>query len=156
MKPAADIAIGPFRPEDQAAVKDLILAGMLEHWGVLDPHKNPDLDDIAASYTGAVFLVARQGSRVVGSGALLPRPEASGEIVRMSVAAHLRRQGLGRRILERLREQATALGYRRLVLETTSTWQDAIDFYLGFGFRITHEQDGETHFAMDLIESRDT
>ncbi len=155
MKPAAELTIRPFRPEDQAAVKDLILAGMLEHWGMLDPHKNPDLDDIATSYAGAVFLVAWLEPRVVGSGALLPRPGATGEIVRMSVAADLRRQGLGRRILERLREQAAALGYRRLVLETTSTWQAAIDFYLGFGFRITHEQDGETHFALDLGGSRD-
>ncbi len=66
------ITITPFAPADQAEVKALILAGLAEHWGVLDPSLNPDLDDIAASYRQATFLVARCGDRIVGTGALLP------------------------------------------------------------------------------------
>ena len=46
------------------------------------------------------------------------------------------------------------MGFQRVVLETTSTWPEVIEFYKRFGFRITHHQDGhfggEVHFALDL------
>lgn len=140
----------PFRPEDQEQVKALILAGLGEHWGFIDPTRNPDLNDIPSTYAGAVFLVAWQDGKVVGSGALVPRREGLAEIVRMSVAAAQRRQGIGRRILEQLIEHARALHIRQVVLETTATWQEVIEFYLRFGFRITHYAGGDVYFALDL------
>ena len=72
----------------------MILAGLVEHWGFLDATKNPDLEDIAASYAGATFLVARLGDDIVGTGALVPHQDGTAEIVRMSVAQELRRRGL--------------------------------------------------------------
>lgn len=146
----SDIRITPFQPADQAEAKALILDGLVGHWGWLDPTRNPDLDDIAASYAGALFLAARQAGRLVGTGALVSRGEGTAEVVRMSVAADLRRQGIGRMILARLVQQARSSGIRRIVLETTDTWQDVIQFYLRFGFRITHYQDGDVYFALDL------
>ncbi len=144
-----EIVVEAFEPADQTAVKTLILAGLVEHWGVLDPTLNPDLDDIAVSYAGGTFLVARCAGRVVGSGALVPRG-TRGEIVRMSVAADFRRRGLGRQILTQLVARARASGLRCLVLETTSTWSEVIAFYLQFGFHITHHHAGDTYFALDL------
>jgi GNAT superfamily N-acetyltransferase len=96
------ITLSPFTPADQPAVKALVLAGLADHWGTLDLSKNPDLNDIAATYKGAYFLVAKQAGEVVGCGALVPRTPDSAEVVRMSVAAAARRQGLGRRILSAL------------------------------------------------------
>ena len=144
------ISYAPFRPSDQSAVKALILAGLVEHWGRLDPYKNPDLDDIAASYKDATFLVARRGEEIVGCGALVPHGTQEAEIKRMSVAVHARRQGIGRQILTALCEQARRQGFQRVILETTSTWSEVIAFYLDFGFRITHHQDGDTYFTLDL------
>ena len=146
------ISVQPFCPADQAEVKSLILAGLVDHWGVLDPTKNPDLEDIAAAYAGATFLVARLAGRIVATGALVPRGEGVAEIVRMSVARDLRRRGLGRSILTRLIEQARRDGLRQVVLETTDTWQEVIAFYLDFGFRITHYAGGDVYFALDLGE----
>ena len=40
----------PFTAADQDAVKDLVLAGLADHWGTLDPTLNPDLNDIAGHY----------------------------------------------------------------------------------------------------------
>jgi len=145
-----DIVIRPFQPEDQAAAQALILAGLEEHWGYLDPTKNPDLDDIASAYANGVFLVARRGDEVIGTGALIPETDAIARIVRMSVAAHARRRGIGTRILRHLREQAQADGRRQIVLETTSTWADAIAFYERNGFRPIGSWDGDTHFVLDL------
>lgn len=145
-----ELLIDPFQPQDQDEAKDLVLAGMVEHWGFLDPTLNPDLNDIAVSYKEGLFLVAKQEGKIVGTGALLPRSEMSAEIMRMSVASTLRRSGLGSAMLQRLCEYAKLKGYRQLVLETTSNWQEVIEFYLKFGFQITHHQDGETHFVLNL------
>ena len=145
------LLITPFHPDDQAAVKQLILAGLVEHWGFLDPTKNPDLEDIAASYHAVTFLVARQEEEIVGTGALVPRQAGTAEIVRMSVAQQHRRSGIGRRILAALIAQARAQGFQRVILETTATWQEVIEFYLRCGFRITHYQDGDVYFLLELL-----
>jgi putative acetyltransferase len=163
MKYSPKITLHVFQTADQAAVKDLILAGLAEHWGTLDPSKNPDLDDIAASYAaasyatasnaGAVFLVARNQDRIIGTGALVPRQNGVAEVVRMSIAADWRRQGIGRMILQALVDHARQAEFKRIILETTETWQEVIAFYLRFGFRITHYQDGDVYFVLDLIDS---
>jgi putative acetyltransferase len=147
------IIIAPFKPEDQHEVKQLVLAGLEEHWGFLDLTLNPDLNDIATTYSDGIFLVARQGGRIVGTGALLPRDRATAEIVRMSVASHLRRSGLGTMILQSLCEVARARKYQRIILETTSTWQEVVAFYLKFGFQITHHHECDTYFALDLDQN---
>jgi putative acetyltransferase len=153
MDTSPEIILHAFQPADQAAVKDLILAGLAEHWGTLDPSKNPDLDDIAVSYSTAVFLVARNQDRIIGTGALVPRQNGAAEVVRMSVAADWRRQGIGRMILQSLVDRARQAGFKRIILETTETWQEVIAFYLDFGFRITHYQDGDVYFVLYLIDS---
>jgi GNAT superfamily N-acetyltransferase len=148
-----DVVVRPFRPQDQAVARALILAGLVEHWGTLDPTKNPDLDDIAQSYADATFLLVWQRGELVGTGALIPETPGVGRIVRMSVATHKRRRGLGSLILQQLIEHARAIGYHRLVLETTSTWLDVIAFYQRHGFRSVEERDGDTHFVLDLSPS---
>ena len=145
-----EITLLPFHPEDQAAVKQLVLAGLAEHWGQIDPTRNPDLNDIAASYSSATFLVAWTLGRIVGCGALVPRSEKTAEIVRMSMAAEMRRQGIAHRILDHLVEIARNKGYRQVILETTVTWVEVIEFYLHCGFHITHYQEGDVYFALDL------
>ena len=150
MDQSEGITIRPFQPEDQLEVRQLILAGLAEHWVGLDPSLNPDLDDIQNAYANAFFLVALQNGKIIGSGALVPRSDDTAEIVRMSVAAYKRRKGIGRRILENLCAQAKQLGYRRIVLETTHTWREVIKFYEQFGFEVTHHLDGDVYFSLEI------
>ncbi len=145
-----EITILPFRPEDQTAVKGLVLAGLAEHWGQIDPTLNPDLNDIATSYASATFLVAWKEGQIVGCGALVPRADGVAEIRRMSVSVDRRRQGIARQILERLIERARLDGCKKVILETTAAWAGVIQFYLSNGFHITHFQDGDVYFAMEL------
>jgi ribosomal protein S18 acetylase RimI-like enzyme len=147
-----DIHILPFQPQHQPEAKALILAGLEEHWGVLIPGKNPDLDNISLSYAKALFLVALQGEKLIGTGALAPKSDDTAEIVRMSVSSTMRRRGIGKKILNALCLHAKAEGYKRVILETTETWQDAIEFYRQFGFKITHHLDGDVYLALDLSE----
>jgi len=146
-----EISLLPFRPEDQVAVKQLVLAGLAEHWGKIDLTKKPDLSDIADNYASADFLVAWSEGRIVGCGALVPRANQIAEIVRMSVAADMRRQGIARCILDRLVEIARDRGCRRVILETTAMWTGVIEFYLRCGFHVTHHKEGDVYFALDLL-----
>jgi GNAT superfamily N-acetyltransferase len=148
--PTDDLVIREFAPSDQQAARALILAGLEEHWGELDPTLNGDLDDIAASYAEGTALVATLGDQLVGTGMLIPyhghgKPNAV-QIVRMSVARRQRRRGIGRRLLSALLESARTQGYRWAILETTSTWEDAIAFYVSAGFQVTHHAGGNTYF----------
>lgn len=149
--------IGPFKIEDQKAVKKLVIAGLAEHFGRVDPTLNPDLNDISTSYADATFLVTWLDGRIIGTGALIPKSDQVAEIVRMSVASDMQRQGIGTRILERLCQEAIDLGFQQIILETTSTWYEVIEFYSRFGFRISHRQEGnsggEVHFVLDLTSA---
>ena len=147
--------IREFQADDQAPAQELILAGLREHWGdAFDPAQNPDLDDIAATYAAGVFLIAFSGVRLVGTGALIPENQTVARILRMSVAADLRRQGLGSQLLQALCDQARERGYSEIILETTSTWEGVKAFYLDFGFSVVGEWGGDTHFEWGL-ELRD-
>lgn len=146
--PKPDFVIQPIQPELQPGARDLILAGLAEHWGLLDPGLNPDLEDICFSYSQGVFLVALQQERVIATGALVPGADGTAQIVRMSVAKDMRRRGVASALLHDLCTRARTLGVRQLVLETTETWQDAISFYKNFGFTRTHHENGNIYFRL--------
>lgn len=152
--PPDDLEIRPFVREDRAAVRGLILAGLRERWGRLDPDMNPDLEDIARCYAEATFLVAAlaegPSDRLVGTGALVRESEGVGRVVRMAVAADYRRLGIGRALLDALLAAARERGFRRVVLETTDTWQEAIAFYRRCGFRVVGHSRGEVHMSMEV------
>jgi GNAT superfamily N-acetyltransferase len=144
------IEITPFSPRNQDETRALILAGLEEHWGFLDPNKNPDLEDISKTYAGEIFLLARRRGKIVGTGAMIRENRETGRIVRMSVAKEVRRCRIGSKILNALLMAARARGYRRLVLETTTGWQDAEAFYRRAGFQVSGYADGDTHFLLEL------
>jgi putative acetyltransferase len=137
------VEVRELQPDLQDAVRSLILAGLEEHWGPVDPSLNRDLDDLAATYNDGTVLVACDGGRVVGTGTVVPRDGITAEIVRMSVVSAYRRTGLGRRLVEDLVETARAWGMTRIVLETSAHWTDVVLFYERCGFELTHFETGE-------------
>lgn len=146
------IAIRQFRPVDQPAVRALVLAGLGDHFGFVDETLNPDLDDITAAYVaaGGLVVVAELGGRIVGTGTLIEEVAGVGRLVRMSVARDLRGRGLGRRLVGHLLDAARARGYRRVLVETTDDWQDAIGLYRACGFETEGFRDGDIHLALEL------
>ena len=150
MKDCTGLEIRPFSPADQEAAKELVLAGMKEHWGWIDYSANPDLDDIAESYAEGQFACAWIGETIVGTGAIVPEPPDSVRIVRMSVSHAYRRAGIGSKILSYLLDVARLQGQQHAVLETTETWVEVIAFYLRRGFQETHRSNGGVHFVLDL------
>lgn len=82
-----------------------------------------------------VYLLAWRGGEPVGCGALRSRDAFTGELRRMFVTRRARREGVARALLERLEQEAQALGYRHLVLETGTRQEPAIALYRGYGWR---------------------
>jgi putative acetyltransferase len=154
--PVGQLQIRPFCAADQEPAQQLILAGLGERWGWIDSTLNPDLNDIALTYAPGIFLVAYLNDVLVGTGALMPEVTGEGKgalrVVRMSVRTDLRRNGIGRRILDALLEQARRIGCDHIVLETTSTWTDAVRFYRRYGFQVVGEMDGETHMVLEFLD----
>jgi ribosomal protein S18 acetylase RimI-like enzyme len=142
--------VSHFEPQDADAVVELIVSGLAERWGGYDARCHPDLEDFAGHYRFSVILVAKRGSRVVGVGVLQPEGERIGRIVRLSVAGDCRRQGIGSQLLEGLLQAARERGYRRIVLETTASWESAVKFYGSRGFVPGELRDGNQHFAGEV------
>ena len=147
--------IRPFTPGDQSAARRLVLEGLGERWGWIDETRNPDLDDIAAHYVapGHSFVVVERGGELIGTGALVAvgaGGEVAGRIVRMSVAREHRGRGLGRALVEHLLDEARRRGYRRVLVETTREWHDAIRLYQRCGFVEYARDDEDVHLALSL------
>ncbi|MEY2415787.1 MAG: hypothetical protein QOH53_1121 [Ilumatobacteraceae bacterium] len=148
------VDVHDLHPDEQDAVRSLILDGLGEHWGSIDPTLNPDIDDLAVTYAAGRVLVAGDGVAVVGTGTVIRRDDATAEIVRMSVASEYRRAGLGRRLVADLVATAHSWGMSRVVVETSAHWTNVIEFYARCGFTQTHFESGafgrDAWFEMNL------
>jgi len=133
--------IRKFEAKDQIPAKGVINAGLLEYFGILDESLNPDLDNIALSFSDGCFLVGEVDGELVVTGGYKRFDDQTVKIERVFVHAKFRRHGLASQIFSALIAEAKKVGYKRVVLETTSDWQGAIDFWLRNGFRITHVDD---------------
>jgi len=94
--------------------------------------------------------VAERGGELVGCGILVAEPPGAGRLVRMSVRKDQRGQGLGKRLVYALLEEARFRGYARVVCETTDTWHDAITLYTRCGFTEVDRRNGDVHFERSL------
>jgi len=81
------------------------------------------------------LLIARDGSEIVGVGALKPVDATVGEIKRMYVRPHARGRGIGRALLELLLEDARGIGYEVARLETVTFMREAHAPYRSMGFQ---------------------
>lgn len=137
-----DLELVDFEATDQQAVRELVLDGLAEHWGELDPSLNADLDDIATSFGAGRTVVLRRARGVIATGSVIPRDSTTAEIVRMSVHRDHRHQGIGRVVVDELLDTARRWGARSVILETSSVWDDVVRFYLSCGFRLTGRSEG--------------
>ena len=88
--------------------------------------------------TGVLFFVARSGGAAAGCGGILfvdDPGEAYAEIKRMYVRPAYRGRGIGRRVLDRLFDEARRRGVTVLRLETGVDQVEAIALYEKVGFR---------------------
>lgn len=81
-----------------------------------------------------VFLVGWDDGEPVACGGIARYDEATAEIRRMYVVPTARGRGLARRVLTALEDEARALGYSFVRLETGKLQAEAIGLYTSAGF----------------------
>lgn len=101
----------------------------------------PDLLDIATNFDAGCFVVGVIEGQVVAMGGIQRIDAVTYEIVRMRVASAHHRRGYGQQVVQELQRRATALGARRLVLETSSRLIPAQSLYESQGFVETGRRD---------------
>lgn len=142
MAPSVPVNIRPARPADADAVHGL-LAGIIAEGDRLMSDAPPDPDHfrrfVAANLAaGSPFRVAEVKGLLVGWADLVPRTEPSRRHVGrvgMGVARPWRSQGIGRRLLGALIEDAGASGCLRLELEVFTHNATAVGLYRAMGFQ---------------------
>jgi GNAT superfamily N-acetyltransferase len=83
---------------------------------------------------GGRLLLAKDGDRVLGCVCLRPLSKDDCEMKRLYVRAEARGHQLGRRLVERLCDEAKIAGYARMFLDTLPTMATAQQLYADLGF----------------------
>ena len=81
------------------------------------------------------LLIARDDQRAVGCVALRALGDDLCEMKRLYLRPGLRGRGVGRMLAERIMDEARAIGYRTMRLDTLPMMQDAIAMYERLGFQ---------------------
>jgi putative acetyltransferase len=125
-----------FRPEHAAAFRALNEAWLAKHLRV-EPSDLAVLKDPMGAVVergGRVFMAVEAGE-AVGCVALLPLPDGGYELGRMAVSETARGGGVGRALVEKCIQAATAAGAPRLYLEASSVLAPALSLYRAMGFK---------------------
>ncbi len=149
---AQTLVIRTFRPADAEAVRTIFARGQMdfaEGTPLEDAAREyiqhslaADLADIPAHYLnppGSHFWVAERSGEIVGTVGVQRVSNQEAELRRMSVAGHLRRQGIGRRLLETVEEFCRRNGYSRIALSTVLHLEPAVRMYTASGYQPTRQ-----------------
>lgn len=116
---------GPMTASDLDAVADLEAQAQSFPWT-----RGNFADALAAGYPSCVL---RRGGRLAGFCVLMPAPDVAHLLV-IAVARDMRRQGLGRRMLDWCERQAAERGIEGILLEVRPSNEGALRFYESQGF----------------------
>lgn len=83
------------------------------------------------------LLLAWRGEEALGCIALRPISDDTCEMKRLYVRPQARGERLGRRLVEQLCTEASQAGYRRIVLDTLPSMEEAVQLYQSLNFQVT-------------------
>lgn len=160
-KPSGTFRIRLIGPDDNAAIRDIILETLIEHGATGGGFASGDQDTRqmyqAFQAAGRRYFIIDHGGRVMGGAGIAPLPGEPGtcELVKMYFRPEIRGLGLGKRLLMLCLEEAVKAGYERIYLETIVNMHAARGLYEHLGFKQIPEHMGNTgHFACDVFYLR--
>jgi ribosomal protein S18 acetylase RimI-like enzyme len=156
-----EIAIRPVRPDEHAALGDLIVAAYRAVPGeTISPGYEDTLRDVAARSREADVLVAVGQTGTVMGGVTYVRgigryAEFDGEdeagIRMLAVSPDAQGAGVGRRLVQECTDRAVAAGKARIVLHTTEAMHAAQSLYGSLGFERAPGRDLLVQPSMRLL-----
>ncbi|HYB42660.1 MAG TPA: GNAT family N-acetyltransferase [Candidatus Methylomirabilis sp.] len=133
-----DFAIRLVEPRDGRAVARELLAYLAHIGEDLDrdglDHDITHWESEYGGESGRLLVVEDAGGEIVGTAAVRALAPGVGEIKRMWIRPRCQGRGLGRRLMSRCLEEARALGFRTLRLDTERRMEAALHLYRSFGF----------------------
>lgn len=135
----AHINIRAARDRDRERVIALVSAVLTEYGLAADLETtDSDLAEIETNYSGRGGLfevIEAQDGNLLGSVGIYPIDPVTCELRKMYFIKQVRGQGLGKYVLRRTIDRARELGFKRMVLETSSKLEAANHLYAQFGFQ---------------------
>ena len=127
------IVTRPARPEDQAALLDIVWQTVLaEPEDYADVIANPDAVEVPIEQLGAATgCVAEVDGSIAGFVIVILRADGEAELDALFVAPGLQRGGIGRRLIEAAKDLTLALGSRHV---NVVAGESATAFYRAVGF----------------------
>ena len=124
--------------DDRERVTELVF-GVLREFGLEADPKTTDADlyDIEGNYLrrGGLFeVIEDEQAELLGSFGLYPLNKTTCELRKMYFVSSARGLGLGKYVLQRMITRARELGFKEIVLETSSKLIAANRLYTKFGF----------------------
>jgi putative acetyltransferase len=135
-----DFLIRCWTSSDREAAATLI-RDILADYGLPWESTGADRDvlEVEASYitVGGEFWVIEQQGQLVGTAAYYPveRGEKAVEIRKMYLLPKVRRQGLGRYLLQQLEKAIADRGFQKIWIETASVLKEAVNLYESSGYQ---------------------
>ncbi len=147
----SDFQIRPVRRSDNSAVAAIIREVMTEFGAVGCGFSinDSEVDDMYGAYRGRghAFYVVTVDGAILGCAGIAPLSGGAAdtcELRKMYFLPQLRGKGAGAALMRRCLRAATACGYRRCYLETTTAMQQARALYQRFGFADLEKPMGDT------------
>ena len=132
------LTIRPANNDDCERVTKLVSSVLAEFGLAVEPDGiDADLKDLEANYLqrgGQFEVIEDADANLLGSCGLYPVNQTTCELRKMYFVPSARGLGLGKYVLERTVARARALGFKQIVLETSSKLIAANRLYSRFGF----------------------
>ena len=137
-----DFSVRSWETRDRADAFHLIQDILVEYGLICEPFgADRDVYDVELFYHkkgGEFWVVERQG-KIVGTAAYYPieRGNNAVEIRKMYILPAVRRQGLGKFLLQELETKIIARGFDEIWIETASILKEAVILYENNGYLLT-------------------
>jgi GNAT superfamily N-acetyltransferase len=136
------MGIEPAEGEGAVAAREGFFAELARRYADRGGAAPPPVDPAELEAPDGAMIVVRLDGAPLGCGGLRRLDAETCEVKRVYLAAELRGRGLSRRLMERLHEEARALGYRRVRLDTGSAQPEAKGLYTSLGYREIDDYNG--------------
>ena len=132
---SAALTIIDYRPEFQPVFADLNYAWIRQHFTVEEEDRQAlDQPQKKILGPGGAILLAQLDKEIIGTVALIPMPEHTLELAKMTVDSSFRGHGIGYRLGEAAIERAKKMGAKRIYLESNTALPAALKLYHKLGF----------------------